>query len=172
MKKILPLLAAIVIAVTFGVAGAGKLLYPSPSLSNFNFCVAVIELLLSALLVVCYHRWEIWLLVGGIFALWGGYALFWDWQELPCGCLGEKVTLPPNGALTMDIVFFILCFAMAALLGAGWKKIVWGLVLAPLFVLGGYFFAKQVYQTLVIAGSISAGSSSGTCRVVWLASSS
>lgn len=155
MPRKISLLAAILVAVVLIVASCGKLFYPRKELLNLDFTVCLFELMLSAILIVCHRRYEVWLLAAVVFALWGGYALFWDLQELPCSCLGESIEIPQITTLLLDAFFFVVSVVLAGYLGASWKAIGLLLMLAPLLVLGGYKVGKKVYDTLEVVGSSS-----------------
>ena len=138
--------AACLIAVVLLIAAAGKFFAPAPAFVHLDRSISLFEVVLAVLFV--WFRKSVWMWIGAasLFALWGGYALFWYCVQLPCGCMGAKLALPSLFSLLFD--GFFLLFSLFAVYFLGVKKgALCSLVcLSPLLAGGGFVIAQGIFQ--------------------------
>lgn len=92
--------------------------------------------------VLAAFRWRrTWQAAALFFAALGGFALSATIKNESCGCFGKVIELPRGFTLGMDIVLFLACLGMAAMLGVRRGAVIATMILA--LVAGGLGYAYQ-----------------------------
>ncbi len=144
------LATALILFLSLWVAAIGKIFYPNDFLVELDVGVGIFEVVLACLLLLFYRRWEIWAVVGIVLATWGGYSLFWLFQELPCSCLGKLMVLPTGFSFGFDVLFFAAAVLLSYFFGISRKVLYLFFAIAVLMGIAGYFFGKWIYQNYLI----------------------
>lgn len=144
---------AIFISIFLGIAAYGKFFHPAQKLILLDRLTSCFEVLLIVLLFIFSMRSAMWLCASVVFASWGGYATYWCCLKLPCSCLGSLISFPSSYALSLDILFFVLSFLIAFLLGARRSIMYLALLCSLLFFFFGYVFAEWVFYKQILGMS-------------------
>lgn len=73
----LPLILSYVIALILIIAAIAKLSSPVTAFPDVDYAAGIFEIILSLALIAFFSRWEMWALMGIVFASWGGFSFFW-----------------------------------------------------------------------------------------------
>lgn len=138
--------AAGVLAVVFLVAAVGKLFFPEPMpqpWDSMSRMVAVFELVFALVVLRYYARSMAWAAVCVVMGGWSGFALYWLFVKLPCGCMGKMLDLPSGMTFAFDLIFFALSLNLMKRLG---RFYTWGLIGAGIAGIVGYVIAGVVFE--------------------------
>ncbi len=146
-SKTIALSSALLIGVVLIIAAIGKIFFPIESLKTFERFVGVFEILFFLAIFFFRNKWKTWLAAIVIFGAWGGYALFWVNVRLPCNCMGAMVPVPTYLSLVLDLLFYVGCLAVGALLGAKKTNVYLSLICSLFaglvgFALGDFLWAQ------------------------------
>lgn len=154
LKKVvverIALCTSLIIGTVLVVAALGKFFYPSELMKTLDRWVSVFEIIFIFTILYFRNRWQMWILAAAVFFAWGGYALYWYYLELPCGCMGAKLHIPTLYTILVDMLFFVAALTIAYLLRASSRWIWIGVATALIGALIGYLMAGRIYEAVIL----------------------
>ncbi len=146
MIGIIALVSAVVIGVILTITSFAKLFYPSDVLKTLDFSTGLFELVFLCTLLLFHRFWQMWAFCSCLFAMWGGYSLYWAIKGLPCGCMGKLMPLPKEIALGLDTLFVAVSLFLVYNLSKKRGRLSKLILFVLISVLGGFYFAKLVQR--------------------------
>ena len=141
---------ALIISSILLVAAFGKIVFP-PSFLKIFFCgIGFFEIFLGFILLFFHRYFQIWCILASVFALWGGYAMFWAMVGLPCACFGKIMEISPKISLLLDLIFFTLSLYMAYYLGLSPSKGRLLVVLSIFFAMVGFLAGYAINNFIIV----------------------